>query len=126
MGIRVFIVDDHALVRAGFRLILGGEGDIEVVGEADSAEAALPQIRKLRPDVVLCDLLMPDMSGMDLHEALAQTRPGLEERLVFMTGGAFTARARDFLRRVGNPRLEKPFEFEQLHAIVGERLAQNC
>ena len=43
MGIKVFIVDDHALVRAGFRLILGAEGDIEVIGEADSAEAALPR-----------------------------------------------------------------------------------
>ena len=48
MPIRVFIVDDHALVRTGFRMILEGEGDIEVVGEADSAESALPEIRRLR------------------------------------------------------------------------------
>ena len=56
MAIRVFIVDDHALVRTGYRLILGGQADIEVVGEAESAEDALPQIRKLKPDVLLCDL----------------------------------------------------------------------
>ena len=72
MGIKVFIVDDHALVRAGFRLILGAEGDIEVVGEADSAEAALPQIRKLKPDVVLCDLHLPGLSGLELTERIVR------------------------------------------------------
>ena len=53
MTIRVFMVDVHALVRAGMRMILSGETDIEVVGEADCGEAAMPIIRKLRPDVVL-------------------------------------------------------------------------
>ena len=72
MGIRVFIVDDHALVRAGFRLILGAEDDIEVIGEADSAEAALPQIRRLRPDVVLCDLHLPGLSGLELTERVVR------------------------------------------------------
>lgn len=72
MPIRVFIVDDHALVRAGFRLILGGEADIEVIGEADSAEAALPQIRKLKPDVVLCDLHLPGLSGLELTERIVR------------------------------------------------------
>ena len=72
MSIRVFIVDDHALVRAGFRLILGGEADIEVIGEADSAEAALPQIRKLKPDVVLCDLHLPGLSGLELTERIVR------------------------------------------------------
>lgn len=72
MSIRVFIVDDHALVRAGFRLILGGEADIEVIGEAESAEAALPQIRKLKPDVVLCDLHLPGLSGLELTERIVR------------------------------------------------------
>jgi DNA-binding NarL/FixJ family response regulator len=72
MSIRVFIVDDHALVRAGFRLILGGEADIDVIGEADSAEAALPQIRKLKPDVVLCDLHLPGLSGLELTERIVR------------------------------------------------------
>ena len=72
MGIKVYIVDDHALVRAGFRLILGAEADIEVVGEADSAELALPQIRKLKPDVVLCDLHLPGLSGLELTERVVR------------------------------------------------------
>ena len=72
MSIKVFIVDDHALVRAGFRLILGGEGDIQVIGEADSAEAALPQIRRLKPDVVLCDLHLPGVSGLEVTERVVR------------------------------------------------------
>lgn len=70
MTIRVFMVDDHALVRAGMRMILSGEVDIEVVGEADSGEQALPQIRKLKPDVVLCDLHLPGVSGLEVTERI--------------------------------------------------------
>jgi two-component system, NarL family, invasion response regulator UvrY len=70
MTIRVFVVDDHALVRAGMRMILSGETDIEVVGEADCGEDALPLIRKLTPDVVLCDLHLPGVSGLELTERI--------------------------------------------------------
>lgn len=73
MSIKVFIVDDHALVRAGFKLILGREVDIEVVGEADSGEDALPQIRKLKPDVVLCDLHLPGVSGLEVTERIVRS-----------------------------------------------------
>ncbi|WP_242107421.1 response regulator [Luteimonas aquatica] len=72
MTIRVFLVDDHALVRAGMRMILSGETDIEVVGEAASGEDALPQIRKLKPDVVLCDLHLPGVSGMEVTERVVK------------------------------------------------------
>ena len=72
MSIKVFIVDDHGLVRAGFRMILSREVDIEVVGEAESAEDALPQIRRLAPDVVLCDLHLPGLSGIELVERVVR------------------------------------------------------
>lgn len=72
MTIRVFMVDDHALVRAGMRMILSGETDIEVVGEADSGETALPLIRKLQPDVVLCDLHLPGVSGLEVTERVVK------------------------------------------------------
>src|SRR6478672_8158335 len=72
MTIRVFVVDDHALVRAGMRMILAGETDIEVVGEADSGEDALPQIRRLKPDVVLCDLHLPGISGLEVTERVVR------------------------------------------------------
>ena len=72
MSIKVFIVDDHALVRTGFRLILGREVDIEVLGEAESGEEALPQFRKLKPDVVLCDLNLPGISGLEVTERIVR------------------------------------------------------
>jgi DNA-binding NarL/FixJ family response regulator len=72
MTIRVYVVDDHALVRAGMRMILSGETDIEVVGEAESGEEALPQIRKLKPDVVLCDLHLPGVSGLEVTERIVK------------------------------------------------------
>ena len=70
MPIRVYIVDDHALVRAGMRMILSGETDIEVVGEADSGEEALPQIRRLKPQIVLCDLHLPGLSGLEVTDRI--------------------------------------------------------
>jgi two-component system invasion response regulator UvrY len=66
MTIRVFIVDDHALVRTGMRMILSAETDIEVIGEAASGEEALPLVRRLKPDVVLCDLHLPGVSGLEV------------------------------------------------------------
>lgn len=76
MTIRVYIVDDHALVRAGMRLLLSGETDIEVVGESDSGEDALPHIRRLQPDVVLCDLHLPGISGLEVTERIVKGRHG--------------------------------------------------
>jgi DNA-binding NarL/FixJ family response regulator len=72
MTIRVYIVDDHALVRTGMRMILGAEPDIEIVGEAESGDAALPQVRRLKPDVVLCDLHLPGMSGLEITERIVK------------------------------------------------------
>ncbi|RMH94818.1 response regulator [Lysobacter pythonis] len=72
MAIRVYLVDDHALVRAGMKLILEQEVDVEVVGEADSGETALPEIRRLKPSVVLCDLHLPGISGLEITERLSR------------------------------------------------------
>ena len=72
MTIRVYVVDDHALVRAGMRMILSAEADIEVVGEAECGEDALPQIRALKPDIVLCDLHLPGVSGLEVTERIVR------------------------------------------------------
>lgn len=72
MTIRVFLLDDHALVRTGMRMMLSAETDIEVIGEADNGEAALPLIRRLKPDVVLCDLHLPGISGLEVTERLVK------------------------------------------------------
>ena len=88
MSIKVFIVDDHALVRTGFRLILGREVDIEVVGEAESGEEALPQIRKLKPDVVLCDLHLPGISGLEVTERVVRGDYGSKVIAVSVRNGS--------------------------------------
>jgi DNA-binding NtrC family response regulator len=73
--------------------------------------------------VIVCDLMMPEVTGMDLYAELERSRPELVRRVVFMTGGALTARAREFLARVTNPRLEKPFDLERLRAIIAGLVA---
>jgi DNA-binding NarL/FixJ family response regulator len=74
--IRVFLLDDHALVRTGYRMILQAQVEFEVVGEASSGEEGLPLIRKLKPDVVLCDLHLPGISGLEVTERLAHVDAG--------------------------------------------------
>lgn len=83
MTIKVFIVEDHALVSAGMRMILSGEIDIEVVGDAESGELALPLIRSLNPDVVLCDLHLPGISGLEVTERVV--RGGYCARVVIVS-----------------------------------------
>ncbi|UYK68430.1 response regulator [Xanthomonas sacchari] len=82
MAIRVFLVDDHALVRTGMKLILSNQTDIEIVGEADSGENALPQIRQLKPDIVLCDLHMPGVSGLEVTERIVKGDHGTKVIIV--------------------------------------------
>jgi len=76
MAVRVFLIDDHALVRVGMRMILSAETDIDVVGEADNGEDGLLQIRRLKPDVVLCDLHLPGISGLEVTERIARGMDG--------------------------------------------------
>lgn len=74
---KVMLVDDHAVVRSGLRMLLESQAGIEIVGEAESGEEALEKIRSLRPDVVLMDIAMPDMSGIEatrrIKEKYAET-----------------------------------------------------
>jgi len=81
--IRVVLVDDHELVRAGFGLILSGQADIEVVGAAGNAEEGLRLIKSLKPDVALVDVHMPGMSGIELTQRVQ--RGELPTRIVILT-----------------------------------------
>jgi len=72
-------------------------------------------------DVILCDLMMDDMTGMDLHARLRARSAELAGRIVFMTGGVFTDGARDFLAGVSNVCIEKPFDVVALRAMIAAR-----
>ncbi|MGC4067616.1 MAG: ATP-binding protein [Polyangiaceae bacterium] len=114
---RILVVDDELPVATMMSRVLEEEHDVEV---ATSAEYALELLEQRRFDVVFCDLLMPAMTGMDFHAEVMRRFPGQEQRIVFMSGGAFTSRATRFLSRVQNPRLEKPFDLRAVRSIVRE------
>jgi DNA-binding NarL/FixJ family response regulator len=81
MPIRLLIVDDQVLVRTGFRMILEAEPDLEIVGEAADGEEAIAEARRLRPDVVLMDIRMPRMDGVEATRQLASRSPDAEGAL---------------------------------------------
>jgi DNA-binding NarL/FixJ family response regulator len=80
--IRVVVVDDHALHRDGTRQILDAYPDLEVVGDANSGEVALAVINKLRPDVVLMDIRLPGMNGIEVTRRLTRDLPGVRVLMV--------------------------------------------
>ena len=73
--IRLLLVDDHQIVRAGLRMLFAAEPDMEIVGEADNAEEALEAVRTLEPDVVLMDVAMPGISGIEATRRIRQADP---------------------------------------------------
>jgi two-component system, NarL family, response regulator NreC len=75
VSVRVLIVDDHAVFRAGLKLLIDAEDDLEAVGEAGTARDAVFQARALKPDIVLMDVVMPDQSGLDVVPTLLHERP---------------------------------------------------
>jgi len=117
---RVLVVDDEPRMGKALERLLAPDHEVAVAG---GAREVLDLVERGETwDVVLCDLMMPGMSGMDLHAELARRAPALAGRLVFMTGGAYTEQAQDFLARVPNRRLEKPFRPEALERLLREVL----
>jgi CheY-like chemotaxis protein len=118
----VLVVDDEpALLRTIGDLI----GEAHDVVTAPSGRHALTLLRGDADfDVILADLMMADVTGMDLFEAVSADYPALARRFVFMTGGAFTTRGRELLASVPNRCLEKPFDGDELLRAVGELVAQ--
>jgi PAS domain S-box-containing protein len=116
---RVLIIDDDPGILRALRRLLR---DHDVV-EAESGEQALDVLAKDQDfQVILCDVMMRPTSGMDVHRWLLDNCPVLAGRVVFLTAGAFTPRARSYLEKVENLRLEKPFDSSNLLRLVAERV----
>ena len=114
------VIDDEQTIAVAVQRALSKEHDVSYCLGAKEALARLEADQDF--DMILCDLMMPEMTGMDLYEKLTQSLPEQARRIVFLTGGAFTDRARTFLEAVPNLRLEKPFNVQQLRAFVAERV----
>jgi two-component system, NarL family, response regulator NreC len=82
--IRVLVVDDHAVVRSGLRLLLQGQDDIEVVGEAGDAKTAVFEARSAKPDVILLDVVMPGASGIEVTPQLLHEQPDAKVLILSM------------------------------------------
>jgi CheY-like chemotaxis protein len=118
---RILVVDDEPLVGTVLSRTLSGEHEIVT---CDSAQEALERLGRGETfDLVFSDLLMPEMTGMDLHRALTQAYPAQSRRMVFLTGGACTEAAREFLAQPGMECVEKPFDLETIRAVIARRLA---
>ncbi|MBI2388160.1 MAG: response regulator [Deltaproteobacteria bacterium] len=117
---KVLVVDDEPALCTAIRRMLASDHDVVVT--ASGREALQRVSGGERFDAILCDLMMPEVTGMDLHAELSLVAPGQAERMIFMTGGTFTSRARDFLDEVPNPRVEKPFDRGMLRFLIGESL----
>jgi PAS domain S-box-containing protein len=121
---RVLIVDDDPAVAKTLGRILADEhactlalGGREAIARVEGGE---------RYDVILCDLSMPDVGGEEVHRAIEAAAPDQAQRIVFVSGGAFTASSHSFLARVDNPRIDKPFEAQAIRTLVGDLVARGA
>ncbi|WP_395575056.1 response regulator [Streptomyces sp. BK79] len=94
--IRVLLADDQPMIRTGFRLILEAEGDIEVVAEASDGQEAVTETERLSPDVVLMDIRMPNMDGVEATELIVRNNPS--SRVIILTTFDLDAHVVDALR----------------------------
>jgi two-component system, NtrC family, sensor kinase len=117
---RILVVDDEEAIRRSLQRLLGARHEVFTAGSGREAKALLEGDTNF--DVVLCDLMMPEMTGMELHAWLVGHSPELAARVVFVSGGAFTPSADAYLQKVSNVKLEKPFEVARLLALLDERV----
>jgi PAS domain S-box-containing protein len=117
---RLLIVDDDAKVARSLALVLRNDHDVEVSVEPRAVAGRI--LAGERFDVILCDLMMPWMTGMDFYSVVAERAPEQADRIVFVTGGAFTPAALAFIDRVKNTFVEKPFDLPTLRAALAVHL----
>jgi CheY-like chemotaxis protein len=120
---RILIIEDEEMILSLFALALR-EHEVRTTTSAEEALALLEADESF--DLIVCDLMMPNMSGVDFYERLLVSRPELARRVVFLTGGAMGSRVSDFLQSVPNPCLFKPFELSDLRKSIRMLLEQKA
>ena len=115
-GARVLVVDDEPLMGTALRVAFEPAYDVVVASSGSEARGILQDDSAF--DAIVCDLMMRDVSGIDLYRWLRERAPELADRVVFVTGGAYTQEAERFLGEVDNPRLQKPFSLDALVDVV--------
>lgn len=116
-AMRILVIDDEPLVCEGIKRALRSH-DVTVTS---SGRDAVELCESGDYDLVLCDVMMPEVSGMDVYSRVRRERPEVAQRFVFMTGGAFTPSARAFLESVDNEQIIKPFSLRDLRSLVARR-----
>jgi signal transduction histidine kinase len=118
---KVLVIDDEPLIAQILQRGLARH-HVTVAGGAREALTRIEQGESF--DIILCDLMMPDLNGIDVHEYLSGAHPAAARRMVFMTGGAFTARAKRFLASITNERVDKPFSMAHIKQLVERHVEQ--
>src|SRR5262249_10181380 len=113
---KILVVDDEPMILRLAQRVLGEQHSVTVAGGGARALELLEQGERF--DVILCDVLMADLTGVDFHEQLLAKYPALAPRVVFISASAFTARSMEFLSSVPNRCLEKPFLQGELKKVV--------
>lgn len=118
---QLLVVDDEPIIATLVKRMLAARGNIDVCEDFDSAIRYLDAAPAV--DLILCDLTLRGGSGWNLHRWLSEHRPDLLSRIAFITGGAYTQEAQDFLSRVQPPCLHKPFTRQELLEFADQLLS---
>jgi two-component system, NtrC family, sensor kinase len=113
---RLLFVDDEESLRNSYQRYFGGRYDVIVAQDGRRAMELLARNQDV--DLIVCDLVMPGMSGMELFRLASAKYPALEGRFIFVTGGVGRAEVQSFLATVKNPTFEKPFKYEQIDELL--------
>jgi two-component system, cell cycle sensor histidine kinase and response regulator CckA len=115
---RILVIDDEELILKSMRRLLMRQHEVLIANSGDEGRDILEGDDAF--DVILCDLMMPGMSGMELHEWLKGRNPALAQRMAFISGGTFTADAASYLAGLPNLKLEKPIDAANLRQLVAD------
>lgn len=113
---RILVIDDEPQIGTTLRLLLAPDCEVLAVTNANEALRRISEREQF--DLILCDLMMPEMSGMELYTKLQELAPDQVGRFIFMTGGVYTASSREFLDRISNRCIDKPFDLAALRALI--------